>query len=274
MFSLRYFLCMIGVLSLIGHEAVAKPDFGVAEIDADRELTLLQLPPDVEVPSTLAILEIASQTGALKDRSSYLPIIVRAAEASGVPPAVADAVVRIESRYQREAVGRAGEIGLMQVRPTTAASLGFSGSSSELADPEINIRLGVSYLARAWRLSGGDLCRALMKYRSGHRSVGMTALSMEYCRRVRLHLAATGTGPRLEAGHESPTSHVRHVRARAVGAKHVITASANRSKLQRKLQRFLDGRVEPRLEIVLFEDDWHRLGVDRPHDVIRFGRQE
>ena len=41
-----------------------------------------------------------------------------------------------------------GEIGLMQVRPSTAAMLGFDGDTTELAKPEVNIRYGVTYLAR------------------------------------------------------------------------------------------------------------------------------
>jgi hypothetical protein len=50
----------------------------------------------------------------------------------------------------------------------------------------------VGYLAKAWRLADGDLCRALTKYRAGHGSDRMSALSIEYCRRARQHLAAVG----------------------------------------------------------------------------------
>jgi hypothetical protein len=119
-------------------------------------------------------------------------MIRRAAEQHGVPPAIVDAVVRIESAYSPTALGGVGEIGLMQVRPTTAAMLGFRGTTAELADPETNISYGVTYLAQAWRLSGGDLCRALMKYRAGHGEERMTPLSVEYCRRARVHLVSIG----------------------------------------------------------------------------------
>jgi Transglycosylase SLT domain len=127
--------------------------------------------------------------------------MVQEAAAHGVPPALVDAVVRIESRYDPAAVGSVGEVGLMQVRPKTAALLGFRGSPAELAEPQTNLRYGVAYLAKAWRLAGGDLCRALMKYRAGHGSETMSALSIEYCRRARLHLVAAGTelGTQTEA---------------------------------------------------------------------------
>jgi hypothetical protein len=51
----------------------------------------------------------------------------------------------------------------------------------------------VMYLARAWQLADGNLCRALMKYRAGHGEERMTPLSVEYCRRVRSHLATIGS---------------------------------------------------------------------------------
>ena len=46
------------------------------------------------------------------------------------------------------------------------------------------------YLAKAWRLAGGDLCRALMKYRAGHGEEIMTARSRIYCNRARNRLVA------------------------------------------------------------------------------------
>ncbi|WP_445503562.1 transglycosylase SLT domain-containing protein [Microvirga sp. G4-2] len=127
-------------------------------------------------------------------RSSFLPIILREAEANDLPPAIIDAVIRVESFYNPAAIGTVGEIGLMQVRPSTAAMIGFRGTIADLANPETNIRYGVRYLARAWRLAKGDLCLALMKYRAGHGAEQMSALSTEYCRRARRHLATAWPG--------------------------------------------------------------------------------
>ena len=110
-----------------------------------------------------------------------------------MPAGVADAVVQVESGYDPEARGDVGEIGLMQVRPTTAAMLGYAGDLAGLFEPETNVRLGVTYLARAWRLAGGDLCRTLMKYRAGWGEEAMTTRSVQYCERARRHLAAIGS---------------------------------------------------------------------------------
>ncbi len=80
----------------------------------------------------------------------------------------------------------------MQVMPATARMLGFTGSDSELAAPNINIHYGVTYLAKAWRLAGGDICTATMKYRAGHGESRFSYRSVDYCVRVRTKLASRG----------------------------------------------------------------------------------
>jgi hypothetical protein len=122
----------------------------------------------------------------------FCELIKQEAERTGLDPALVDAVIKVESDYRPDTIGAAGEIGLMQVRPSTARLLGFDGTDQELAEPATNIRLGVTYLAKAWSLAQGDLCRALMKYRAGHGEDRMTPLSVEYCRRAREHLSVQG----------------------------------------------------------------------------------
>ena len=125
-------------------------------------------------------------------RESYRAIARREALARGLPPEMADAVMRVESAYRAQARGAAGEIGQMQVMPPTARMLGFAGTLEELALPENNIPLGVRYLAEAWRLAKGDICTAAMKYRAGHNEHRFSVLSVQYCVRVRTHLASVG----------------------------------------------------------------------------------
>jgi Transglycosylase SLT domain len=120
-------------------------------------------------------------------------LVEREVKNTGLPADIADAVVHVESNYDPRTIGGVGEIGLMQIRPETAAMLGFRGSNDELAKPEINIHYGVIYLSKAWRLANGDLCRALMKYRAGHGEETMTPRSVTYCQRARNHLAALGS---------------------------------------------------------------------------------
>jgi Transglycosylase SLT domain len=130
---------------------------------------------------------------ATQAKKNYQALIRSESEKNGLPPDIAEAVTAIESGFDPGAVGAIGEIGLMQVRPETAAMLGFNGDLAELARPDVNIHYGVTYLSQAWRLTGGDLCRTLMKYRAGHGEEVMSARSVIYCGRARAHLAAMGS---------------------------------------------------------------------------------
>jgi soluble lytic murein transglycosylase-like protein len=122
----------------------------------------------------------------------YRAMLEKEARRAGIPMAIADAVTSVESGYDPSAIGSSGEIGLMQVLPSTARMLGFSGSAAELSDPATNIHYGVTYLAGAWRLAAGDLCTAVMKYRAGHGETRFSRRSVDYCLAVRAKLAARG----------------------------------------------------------------------------------
>jgi hypothetical protein len=125
-------------------------------------------------------------------RDEYRAIIERESLAFGLPPALLDAVMAVESQYNSAVIGLDGEIGLMQLMPATARMLGFSGTDAQLAAPDINIHYGAKYLAGAWRKAGEDLCTATMKYRAGHGETRFSFRSVDYCIRVRGHLAARG----------------------------------------------------------------------------------
>ncbi|MBB4198988.1 transglycosylase [Rhodoblastus sphagnicola] len=125
-------------------------------------------------------------------RLAYRALIEKEALRQGIGPEIAEAVMAVESGYNPREIGGVGEIGLMQIRPETARMLGFVGSAADLAIPETNIHFGVAYLGQAWRLAGGDLCGALMKYRAGHGETRFSYLSVHYCLAVRSQLAARG----------------------------------------------------------------------------------
>ena len=133
---------------------------------------------------------LPSEDGA---RTLYLDTIQREAAQQGVPAALADAVAMVETGYHVNAVGTSGEIGMMQIMPATARQLGFAGTLAALFQPATNIHLGVAYLARAWAISGGNVCRALMKYRAGLGEEMMSPLSVTYCARAMTWLDATGS---------------------------------------------------------------------------------
>lgn len=85
-------------------------------------------------------------------RVRFEPIILREARRHQVSPHLIAAVIFSESRFRSEAISEVGAIGLMQLMPATAAEMAKKEEfgnfrSSDLFDPEINIRLGSRYLA-------------------------------------------------------------------------------------------------------------------------------
>jgi len=95
-------------------------------------------------------------------------MIARHAAANGLPVALVQRVVKRESGYNARA-SHGGNLGLMQIRYTTARGVGYSGSAAGLLDPEVNLTYAVKYLAGAWRAAGGNASRAVSLYASGYR---------------------------------------------------------------------------------------------------------
>lgn len=109
---------------------------------------------------------------------AYLPLqwpeeLIAASRESGLDPWLIAAVARQESTFSAHAVSPRGAIGVLQLVPSTARgharALGL-GSSPDLRNPEINIRLGareLGYLVRRF----GALEPALAAYNAGETRV-------------------------------------------------------------------------------------------------------
>ncbi|CCV14822.1 transglycosylase SLT domain-containing protein [Mesorhizobium sp. STM 4661] len=134
----------------------------------------------------------AVSTAASGGTGQYSAIIARYAASYGVPVSLANAVVKIESNYQPNIVGGAGEIGLMQIKPATARMMGYTGSIKGLFNPDTNIRYGMKYLAMARGLGGGTTCGTILKYNAGHAAKRMNPVSAAYCGKVKVQMAALG----------------------------------------------------------------------------------
>jgi len=77
-----------------------------------------------------------------------------AARKHGVPLSTALAVCRLESGFRCTAVGRAGELGLLQIKLATARSLGYRGSRRGLLKCSTGAYWGMKHLAMAIRRGG------------------------------------------------------------------------------------------------------------------------
>jgi len=131
-----------------------------------------------------------AKAGSKAGGGKYGALISRYAATYGVPVALAHAVIRVESNYRANARGKAGEIGLMQIKPATARAMGYSGGAAGLYHPETNIRFGMKYLAKAHQLGGGSTCGTILKYNAGHGARRMNPVSAAYCSKVKRHLGS------------------------------------------------------------------------------------
>ena len=84
-----------------------------------------------------------------------------------VPRALVHKVVQRESRYT-PAARNGPYMGLMQIHPTTARTMGHRGPPEALLDAETNLKYAVKYLRGAWLVSDGSMDKAVGWYARGY----------------------------------------------------------------------------------------------------------
>ena len=114
--------------------------------------------------------------------------VTRTAVALEVPPELAHAIVSTESNYNPMATGTKGEIGLTQIRCTTAFTMGFAGDCNRLYDIGPNLVYGLAYLKSALRACGGDRACAISRYNKGIHA--RPSLHSPYVRKVKKNMKA------------------------------------------------------------------------------------
>lgn len=102
----------------------------------------------------------------------WLQHIEQAAQAYGLDAHLLQAVVKVESNFNANAVSRAGAIGLMQIMPATAIAVtGLRGTKQsvkqQLQDPAINVHAGALYLRGLLDTFAQRVDLALAAYNAG-----------------------------------------------------------------------------------------------------------
>jgi soluble lytic murein transglycosylase-like protein len=100
-------------------------------------------------------------------REAYEDLIQEAAEKYDLHPALIRSVIETESAYDASAVSRSGALGLMQLMPAVAESLGVEN----LLDPRENIMAGSQLLRELYDRYHGNLPLILASYNAGATAV-------------------------------------------------------------------------------------------------------
>ena len=94
-------------------------------------------------------------------------LVRKYAQHHGIPESLLHRVIQRESRYNPGA--RNGPYyGLMQIHPSTARTMGYTGAPEGLLNPETNLQYAGKYLRGAWLVSDGSQDRAVMWYSKGY----------------------------------------------------------------------------------------------------------
>ena len=114
----------------------------------------------------------------------YGAIVSRYAASYGVPEQLAHAVIRVESNYRPNALGNAGEVGLMQIKPDTARGWATRAPSRASTTPRPISTSASSISPWPISLSGGTTCGTILRYNAGHAATRMNPVSRAYCGKV------------------------------------------------------------------------------------------
>jgi hypothetical protein len=177
---------------------------GEVTVPARAELPRKPEPFAIEIPviAPAPFVRTFNRLLARGKSARYDALIRTNAESQGLDPRLVKSVIAAESEFYPRAKSPAGALGLMQIMPQTAGSVGVD--RKELFDPAANIRAGTAYLAylfaRAWRryhLKGVEyaqvpawlLQRIVAAYNAGPRFLARRRLysqTREYVKRVLL----------------------------------------------------------------------------------------
>jgi soluble lytic murein transglycosylase-like protein len=154
---------------------------GTIEMPADR---VSAFETEDRVPAT-EISKAPAAEAAAPANASPQALADAAARKYGLPSGLVRSVMKAESAFQPHAVSPKGAIGLMQLTPATAETLGVNPN-----DPAQNVDAGTRYLRQLLERYHGGLWHALAAYNAGPGAVDRFggvppyAETLDYVRRV------------------------------------------------------------------------------------------
>lgn len=129
--------------------------------------------------STSAVDKTSSTTSAESMKTTkYDAYFKAAAKKYGVSESLLKAIAKAESNFNAKDVSSAGAMGVMQLMPATAKSLGVENPF----DPEQNIMGGAKCIAQKLKEFNGDVKLALAAYNAGSGAVKSNGGVPSYCK--------------------------------------------------------------------------------------------
>ena len=137
-----------------------------------------------DLPRTAAI-PYAAPAHRLQRRAAYAgsgsgDAIIRVSRRYRIDPVLLHSIIARESNYRTGAISSKGALGLMQVMPGTARSLGVNDPSRLLTDPELSLATGASYLKQLQGSFGNDVPAVLAAYNAGPGAVRRYGRAVPY----------------------------------------------------------------------------------------------
>lgn len=132
----------------------------VYEVSQDGRVERIDIMPPrpAKRPPAPKVRQVPSSVRA----AAFHPSVAQAGQHYAVSPALIDAIAHHESRYNQHAVSTAGAIGIMQLMPQTARTIGVDPQN-----PAANIRGGTAYLRYLLNRYDGDIVCTIAAYNAG-----------------------------------------------------------------------------------------------------------
>lgn len=134
-------------------------------LDVNGRIYNKNLTSNISMSQALQSLETAESenTASYANKSQLLGMINQVAQKHGVDEKLVQALIKQESGFNPNAKSKAGAVGLMQLMPATAKSLGVKDPYNAVQ----NVEGGVKYLKSMLNRYNGNIILALAAYNAG-----------------------------------------------------------------------------------------------------------
>lgn len=157
----------VAIDRLISQSNGGSVDLSLVQRFFDQNGINIELCSNTAVNNTAASASVKLEASGLSCSAQLDEIFDEAASKYGVDAKFLKAIAKCESDFSTECTSRSGAMGIMQLMPQTAASLGVTNAY----DPYQNIMGGARYISEKLAQYNGDKSLALAAYNAGSGNV-------------------------------------------------------------------------------------------------------